>query len=254
MDKAENERGTMKVSSAGRGGCLSRLLGMVIVVAVIVAVASYFAVRTAGFRDVVKGRLEHYLGQEVQVGETGMGWPFDLVVKDVATSGFGEPGVPGVRVAELRIGLGLCTRWRVALHRPDLTLTTTAQGEWRPSPFRRLGDLPTRTVVDVSRLAEGFRERIRLRITDGSVRWVDAEGTETASASGVDVRIERVRIPDETAFYYRLSAGSGVISGRAPVSEVRRVWLSVGDYEYIEISRAGGAEAAGGGDFWEPGA
>jgi len=77
---------------------LGRLLAMVILLAVIVLVTVFFAVRTRGGHEFIVERLNRYVGIDLSVEKMRIGWPYALVLEQVrsaATVGVGSgPSTP----------------------------------------------------------------------------------------------------------------------------------------------------------------
>ena len=120
----------MKITpQGGGGGFLTRLIVTVVIVAAIVLVTCFFAVRTEGMRALIEEHLEKLTGVEVNVGRSTIGVPYVLVLENVVSKGFLQDE-GGIKVREVRIGLGIRTRWHVQLHRPELNLRQTENGIW----------------------------------------------------------------------------------------------------------------------------
>ena len=219
----------MKVSSVeeGRQGCLGRLLGTLVVLALILLVTVYFAARTEGGRAFVEDRLERRLGVALTVGGTAIGWPYALVIRDVASDGFGQEGRAGFHADEVRISrLHPRLRRCVTVHRPVLHLALDDDGAWRPAAFARLGELWRMELGEVSRATTGWREQTTLHVHEASLRWYDQEGQERASAGGVSFQVVPVRIPGRDMFYCRLSAYNVSGPDGERLHDVETEWLT----------------------------
>jgi len=243
----------MKISTpdGGRGGPLIRLLVTAAVLAVVLLVAVFFAARTEGARTFVADRLTKNLGTDVTVAKMRIGWPYVLVLHDVRSTAASDRS-PGFSAREVRVGLGLRTRWKVAVHRPVVNLLLVSEGGWQPSAFVGLGELPKGRISQVSDLTRNIRSRMRLSVTDGTVRWLKDVGKGVdAMVAGVSLRIAPVKLPGHKAHYYSLNAYS-VLPGEdvAHMYDLRREWLVTDAEPYIAI--CGSGEIADGvhGDFW----
>lgn len=253
MAKTEDAHSKMKITSAGGGGgCLGRTAMTLLLVVVIIGGAAFFAVRLAGAREMIRGRLERALGFPLTIGETRIGWPYDLVVRGIESKGFGQAATAGIRADELRIGASFDAGLRLRVYRPELIMVQDSKGDWAPSAFRPLGDLPAQTVASVSALTALFRKRWSVAITDGRVQWLRADGEEWASSSGIDFVVQPVVLPGESAWYHRLSAYTFVQAGTERVQDVSRTWLTSDERPYVELARRGGGDTVFGGGFWEP--
>jgi hypothetical protein len=245
MGAGSDGAGKMTVSSSGGGsGCLLRLLGAAAVVLIMLVATSFFAVKTEGARDFIEGRIEHFLGTDAQIGRTRIGlFPYELVVEDVITRGGEGDVAPLVTIQELRVGPALKSRWRLALHRINVRLVRGSDEAWRPGALRRLGDLPGRSVEEISRLTFGFRSKTSLQVSDGTVEWVAADGTRSAAARGVSLLVAPVSLPGGAKTYYHELAVYETLDGDGNrVTDIQRAWLSGDEDQYVELSRAGGGE------------
>jgi len=224
----------------------------IVVLAVIFLTTLFFAVRTEGGRSFIEDRVERYLGRKMSIERTRIGFPCVLVMEGMRSKDVDSGDGSGLKVQELRIGLGMRTRWVVSAHRCELNLLRRRDGSWTPEVFGRLGDLPLRNVTEISRVTSRLRKNMRLRVSESSLRWLDGSGSEMASARGISLRISPVRVPDRKMYYYHLSAYNVVGADGTRISDVDREWLAGDTKDYIEIHRSQRGIPASGQEFWEP--
>jgi hypothetical protein len=216
-------------------GPVSRFLATLLVVLAILLTTLYFAARTEGGRSFLQEALEKRLGEGVALANARIGLPYDLVLGGIASQDY-DGGGSGFRCEEARIGLGF-GRMRMTLVRPELNLRRTSDGAWGPDPFGGVGDLPWKTVGEVSELSGDLRKHTVLRIRGGSISWLDERGIALASVGGVSLDVVPVRFPGRRMYHYRLSADSVLGVDGVRINGLEREWLSSDDKAYLELSR-----------------
>jgi len=211
------------------------LLGFVVL---IVLVSGWFVARTQGMRKLLAEQLSDRLGVAVTIGESRIGWPYELVLRDVATADFAAAGTPGVAVGEVRIARRLFS-WQLTLRHATLRVKQDEAGVWMPLVAARIADLRQASATDIVRLTESVRQCLRLRVSDGSLDWLDAEGRTEASLRGVRFRMEPVQLPEQHDMtYYSLGiyAAAGGAFGNA--RDLSWAWLTSDDLAYVELVRS----------------
>ena len=241
----------MRISPAGDGmGRFARFVVTVLVLAAILLVTGFFAVRTDGGRSLVADRLGKLLGTAVTVEKTSIGWPYDLVLDKVVSVDYSSDG-PGLRAETVRIGCGRGWGLRVSAVRPELNLVHGSDGSWQPALFGRLGDLPVGDIAEISRITAGFRRRVTLYVRDGTIIWRDKDQKVLASAGGVSLGIAHVTLPGRRMHHYSLSVYNVLGAGGARIHDIERKWLADDATDYIELFRSGQKTSSVEGDFWE---
>ncbi len=227
----------MRVISNRRGARLSGLLVLLLFLGAVLLATGWFVARTEGARGMMETRLSDRLGMPVTVGSSRIGWPYALVLRDVATAGGGEAGTPGIMVWEMRIGRRL-RFWDVELRHVAVRVRDDGAGAWTPMVAARLADLRQASAVDINRLTASWRRCVRLRVSDGMLAWLDAEGREDAALHDIHFRMEPVRLPEGRRMTYyslRIYAASGGAMGN--VRDLDWAWLVSADQGYVELVR-----------------
>ncbi len=228
----------MRVIANRRGARLSGFLLLLGFVAVVVLVTGWFLARTQGARKLLAEQLSDRMGMPVTIGKSRIGWPYELVLRDVATADFAAAGTPGFAVGEVRIARRLFS-WQLTLRHATLRVKQDEAGVWTPLVAARIADLRQASAMDVVRLTGPVRLRLRLRVSDGSLDWLDADGRVEASLRGVRFRMEPVKLPEQRDMtYYSLGfyAASGGAFGNA--RDLAWAWLTSDDLAYVELARA----------------
>ncbi len=228
----------MRVIANRRGARLSAVLLLMVFVVVVVLVTCWFLARTDGGRKLLAEQLSDRMGVPVMIGESRIGWPYELVLRDVATAEFAVAGTPGFSVGEVRVARRLFT-WQVTLRHVTLRVQQDAAGVWTPLVAARIADLRQAAALDLVRLTEPLRLWLRLDVSDGSLDWLDAEGRVEASLRDVRFRMEPVEMPEQrTMTYYglRVYAASGGALGNA--RDLDWAWLTSDDQAYVELARS----------------
>ena len=227
----------MKVIANRRGARFSGGLLLLAFVLLVALVTGWFLARTEGVRKLLAERLSDRMGVTVTIGKSRIGWPYELVLRDVATAAIAAAGTPGFAVGEVRIARRLFT-WQVTLRHVTLRVQQDEAGVWMPLVAARIADLRQASALDLVRLTNPVRQRLRLRISDGSLDWLDADGRTEASLRGVGFRMEPVDLPDAREMtYYRLNvyAASGGALGDA--RDLAWAWLTSDEQAYVELER-----------------
>jgi hypothetical protein len=209
------------------------------------------AVRTEGGRSFVEERLEKWLGLELTIQGASLGLPCDLVVEHLESRDFGFPGGPGFRAEELRLGLRPSSRLRVSAYRCALNLARRPDGSWAPGCFSKLGDLPGRTVAELSRLTAGFRDGVALDVSEGAVTWFDADGVQGVEARGIVFRLAPAAVPGRRMHHYYLAVRNVVGAEAVQGHDVEREWLASDMHEYLELYGESRGLPPSGAAFWE---
>lgn len=229
----------MRVIANRRGSRFSGGLLLLVFVVIVVLVTGWFLARTEGVRKLLAERLTDRLGVAVTIGESRIGWPYALVLRDVSTADFAAAGTPGVAVGEVRIARRLFT-WQVTLRHIALRVQQDEAGVWTPLVAARIADLRQASAMDLVRLTAPLRQRVRLRVYAGSLDWLDADGRTEASLRDVNFRMEPVTLPEQRDMtYYSLAiyAASGGALGNA--RDLAWAWLTSDDLAYVELERSG---------------
>ena len=253
MGRLDDSQGGMRVVT--EGGTLGRSLRnfflTLLVVVVLVTVAVCLGVRTEGGRQFITDGLSSRLGTDVRVAETRIGWPCALVMEGVVSVAEIGEGEPLFQAGEIRVAPGLRTLWRVAVRRCVLNLVLSDEGTWAPPAFARLGDLPLASIAELSRVTAAVRRRVRLDVSESSIRWLNSRHVPMATAGGISFRMAPLRLPERQMFHYRLAVYHVMGPNGARVHDVEREWLASEGRDYVEIGRAGRETPALGRGFWE---
>jgi len=229
------------IGGGGHRGAISRFVVVVLILAVIVLVAGWFAVRSEGARGLIEEQVAKRLGTPVEIEKTRIGWPYVLVLENLRTPGFEAAGTPGFSAVEVRVGRGF-RRWDLRLRQVILRVMDEGGGRWAPEYLARLGDLREVRAPDVVRATDGIRDKVEIRLTDSTLGWLDAEGAEVASVRDVNFSMLPVRIENRRLHYFSLDVyrATGVALGEG--RDMHWEWLTTQELEYIELSS--GSQAA----------
>ena len=222
-----------------RMGCLGWFFLVLSLLVVIPVVTAAVVARTQRGRLFIEDRMEKWLGMDLKVGETSLGLPCTLLVRKIESDDVAPSGQPMFQVRELQLSRNLLARrWDVKVYRPALNLTKKADGSWVPGFFSRLGELPLLETADLGRLTRGLRERVALRVEDGSVRWMEDGGRETASAEGITFGLTPVHVPGRQMYHYAVSIQSVLGKDGTRAYDVEREWLCSDTIECLELQRS----------------
>jgi len=217
--------GRMEILTPGerRLGFIGSFLVTLLIVVAVVMATLFFAVRTAGGAAFISDRLSRCVGTGMTIERARIGWPYALVIDGLSTKEYGEL-TPGFKAQSLRIsfhpGGWLC----LDVHRGELHLVQDKRGEWMPTYFARLGDLPAKNIRHIARLTSPFRDRVKLKVADSIIRWTDHQGKETASVAGLYFVVLPVSVPDRRMSYCRMSVYSMAV-GAVKTTDIEREWL-----------------------------
>jgi hypothetical protein len=225
------------VSNGRRRGAISRIMTVILILVIIVLTAIWFGVRSEGGRELIESRLSTQLGIPVSIEKTRIGLPYVLVLENVRTAEFEAAGTAGFSVAEVRLGRRLLS-WDLRLRQLMVRLQEDGTGGWLPASLMRLGDLKQAGTRDVVRMSDGIRDKVRLRLLDSSIAWLDVDGREVASVRGVEFRMLPVRIEERRLHYFSLDIYQAVGIALAGGRDMRWEWLTTQELEYIELSSA----------------
>lgn len=243
----------MRISGGG-GGCLTRFVVTALIVVIVLLVTGVFLVRTEGGRSLIEEHISKRMGTDVKVAQARIGWPYELVLKNVTSAPVAGHEKAGFAAREVRIGLGLATRWRIDASRFEVDLVKGEDSTWRPICMARLGVLPWEGAEEISRLTEDARDRVRLRLDDGVIRWhAETEGV-IAAAERVRFEMTPVRVRRRRLYYYYLDIYSWMAPNGARVHDTEREWLATDTSDYVELystQSAGGSAAEAGEEEWD---
>lgn len=228
----------MRVIANRRGARFSGLLLLLLFLAVVLLTAGWFLARTDGARSILADRLSDRLGMKMTIGESRIGWPYALVLRNVETDGFSAAGVPGVSAGEIRLGRGW-RYWDLEVRHVTVRVQQDGAGMWKPTVVARLADLRQASAREVIRLTTPVQQRWRLRVVDGTLSWLNTEGLEEASLRDVRFQMEPMQLPGGRQMtYYRLRiyAAAGGALGNA--RDLDWEWLTSAELDYIELARS----------------
>lgn len=239
MSSANRSKGAemkMAVSDDGVFGRLRRFFAALGAVLILAMITVFFVARTEWARSVAQDRLSDLLGVTVTVGRTAIGWPYELVLSDVASQDASEAATPWLAAEEIRVALGLDPLWRLTINRPTVRVDRGADGRDRPEAVRRLDALQDLSdVAAISRAALPLRNRMALRIEGGRIDWLGAGGESASWARGVTFRMQPLLLPSRKMQYHFLCVYD-YQPGRGPLQrDFSREWLADQHREAIDI-------------------
>lgn len=239
MSKDKKDKQQIWFSSSGgeRMGCITRFLMTAVIMLAILLVTVFFVVGTEGGRSFVQDWIGKYLGVQVEIANTGIGWPYVLVIDTIATKDFGA-GLPGFHAREVRVGMGIKPLWRVSIKKGELRLVKDKDNNWQPAIFGRLGDLPARNITELSRMMKEMQARMALKIRDSSIEWCDDRGATVSLARGISFDMIPVKLADEKMCQFDLSIYNVINPDGVNISDIERNWLASSMDDYIEIRRS----------------
>lgn len=227
----------MRVIANRPGARVSGIFLLLFFFLTVLMAVGWFVVRTDRCRHLLSDRLSDRLGAEVTIGESRVGWPYQLVLRDVVSSGFAAAGTPGFSIGELKLGWWMT--WRLELRHVTVRVQQDASGIWTPIVAARLADLRQASAVDIVRLTAPLRRKICLKIADGTMIWLDKEGAEEASLRDVRFRMEPVKLPEQRRMtYYGLKIYAAAGGALGNVRDLQWGWLTSAEQEYIELVRS----------------
>lgn len=225
----------MKVLSGDRKrGAVSRFFAVTLLLLFILMVAIWFGARTDGGRDIAESKLTGYFGVDVSIESMKIGFPYVLVMENVRTAEFEGAGTPGFSVAEVKLWRGL-KYWSLHLKQLIVRVKDDGAGNWKPDSLARLGDLKGAGIVDVVKATDSIRNKVRLRVENSDVGWLNEKGVELAVARDVDFRMLPVQIDDRKMHYYYLdiykAEGLALVAG----GNTHWEWLTTPKTDFIEL-------------------
>lgn len=248
---SDSDKGNVRVTAPRRMGRLTKILIVLVVLALILLVTGLFVARSGGVRETVEEWIEKRLGTDVEVGSTRIGFPYDLVVENVVSADHASSGEPLLTIKQIRVGLGKRSRWHVGLEGVTLNLSLGRDGAWVPVGFASLGELPRQDARMISQLTRGFRKRVSLALDDSRIRWLDADGVLRAVARGLSFRMVPVQMPKREMYFYRVRIFSATYANQQVEQDIEREWLASDNRDFVEIvdssQKTGGSPQL----FWE---
>lgn len=220
VKRANEEKPRVRWFSSESGIHWQSVLGTLAGLLLIVGVTAFFVVRTPFFKKVAAEQIGKHIGLKVDIGEIRMGWPCDVVFKEVKTKDDRQAG--GALVCgEARVGLiplGVFSRERglmkrVSLYRLQVTLVRTKGERWEPQALADLGRV--RAPEDLLLLSDRLRKDFRLKLRHGSIVWRDSNHAELGYAREVDCTTTPVKIPGRSALHCVLDAYRASFMGSA---------------------------------------
>lgn len=231
----------MKIRAVGeeRKGYLPRVLVTLVILAIVVLVTVFFAVRTDGGKVVIQGWLEKKLGMELMVSKTRIGLPYVLVIEDVKSVGFKMDKTAGFHAQEVRVAPGWRPMWSVTVVRGTFCLVRADDGQWEPQSLSFAGGLDLEKPETVVTATRDLRSELRLRLEDGAFKWLQPGGAGVERlATGVFFAVTPLRAPGRRLYHYRLAVSSLRTPGFEAVRDLQREWVSTDEQDYVELSRS----------------
>ncbi|MFU8779943.1 MAG: hypothetical protein ACNA71_02835 [Kiritimatiellia bacterium] len=232
----------MKMIASRRGGILQSGMLTLLVLGLILAVTGWFAARTQGFRELVAGRLSEQLGIAVVVGESYVGWPYVLVLRNVES---GAHDAVSFQIRAMRLGRGL-RQWTLDVRGARITfapeiatdVTRAISGE-----LVRLAGLRDAEPLDIMRATSHLQSRWRVQLDDFDIYWLDADGEVDGYVRQLHFQLVPVRLPSGKMHYYRLSYPGAARQALGSIRDLDWEWLTRGGDHYVELMRNGMAAA-----------
>ena len=241
--KKLNAQGPEEGGKGGGGGAKPgswrRFLVTLLVIAVLALAGGVLAVRTESGKNYVRKRMQERVGLDLTLGEARIGWPYALVLEDVASVGFDRGPGPGFRAQEIRIAPGVRTRWKVAVRGLTLRLVRGKGNAWYPEYFRGIADLASADLAKLSKATAAFRERVGLEIGDSLIEWLDEKGKVIAGGHGIRFEVRPVAIPHQEMYYHLLHVYSFEKPDGTHLYDMQREWLASHKQDYLELLSAG---------------
>lgn len=235
---AENDK-EKTPKATGKSHFLSRFMITVAVLIVILGVTLFLAVRTDGGRTMIQDWLGKKLGMTLTIRDTTMELPFVLVMEGISSKENDPLGKPLLKVQEVAVRPRWGGRLEITVERATLSIVKTGETSWNPAFFSRLGDVPFRTIGEITRVVRKLGRDVTLHIDDSGVNWMDDAGAITAVVSGVSFDATPVDVPGRRMSHFKLSIYSSMLPGGVEAGDVDREWMSSESRDYIEIHRGG---------------
>jgi hypothetical protein len=229
----------------GFGGLIKVLLLIVL----ILLIFGLLAARTEGFRNYMEGELNDRTGEKLTLGKTHIGWPYDLVLNDIRSSGSNTSSHGLLSIKEARLGFGWDLSWRIEVSGCRVSLWQGSDGGWEPRVIAALG--PLNSVEGVSELSADFTRRIYLRVHDSTVEWIEKDGRKVAYADGIDMLVTPIVVPNRKLCHYQLSVRDVLRRNGGRLRDVEREWIATETRPYVEIQyRADWGKSPDTNDLW----
>jgi len=228
----------MKVLSGDKkSGAFSRFFVIIFLLVFILLVTLWFGARTDSGRDLVESKLSDHFGVEVSIESMRIGWPYVLVLDNLRTFGLEAAGTAGFSVYEVK--LGWWGRWNLCLKQLIVRVQDDGDGNWKPDSIARIGDVRDAKIIDIVHLTKNLRKKMRLRVVDSNIGWLDVDGVEIASARKVGFRMLPVHIDDRKMHYYVLDIHNAIGLALDGGRDMRWEWLTTPKTDYIELPGSG---------------
>lgn len=232
---------TQHMTWTERIGGIKRFVVTLLVLAAILYVASFFIVRTDGFRYMVEERLRDTWEWPVRVERVWLNPDWSLVVAGIESEGFETREGPGIVLDEIQLDwsmLRLLHPRRSALRRMHVygglfSFRSAADDVWQPVYFHAdalilaewFGIRVSDPVNETVRFVEGA---VDLRITGGDVYWWNEDDECIAALRGLSFESDRTELLNDPFRYIRMSADE-VFTLEEVRRQVTRKWLWVND-------------------------
>lgn len=231
----------MKMVASRQGSRLRVWFYLLVFIVLLMGVTGWFVARTDGFRQLAAERLTLWAGTPIEVEESLIGWPYELVLRGVGTPAGTTNGTVRGWVREVRIGRSLRC-WRVAvlgamLQMPsDVAARTVTEV---PPLALRVARLRHAGARDIMQATAEIRRSIALDLRDVDLLWVDSDGSITGRIPQLQFQMEPVRLPSGPMVYYQLVVPGHAQGALGDVQDLRWEWLSRREDHYVEITRRG---------------
>lgn len=248
----DNSKGDSRGGKGPGGlGCLKSLLSMLLIGFVLGFLFVFFGLGTEKGKHIVQDWLEKQFSMELTIESARIGGAAEIVVENISSLDTNGSGVPDFKVKELRIGLQRDGTLRIAAHKAMLHLMEGKDGGWTPSVFGHLGTLPAKHMGDLSKLTEGFRRRVSIRVTDSSISWIKENGAISTSVSGLFFDMKPLSLPDKDIYFYRLNAYNVLGSDNINIHNIEREWLASDAVDYVAVDKLKRQSIVAASGFWE---
>ncbi|MBM4147661.1 MAG: hypothetical protein FJ224_01250 [Lentisphaerae bacterium] len=236
---------------SGARGCLLMLVLMLL----LAAAGAFYVARTGWAKGWAARRISAIAGIELEIGAMSLAWPCDVVLSDVRSKAKLPGGEPELSAGELACGPVWMAQWppvwSVSTGRVKLNLVRSETGQWSGGGLAVLGDMPLRSVVQLSMATRDFRGELVVHVEDMTIRWLDSRHFPLAFAEGVRFHMAPVQLTDEPGTLYKLGARRTIAPGGLETGRIEREWIATGGRDYVEVSRSGRHEPPQVYGFWE---
>ena len=239
----------MAAPEGSKSNPLKAVIGTLLIIAAILLVFGFFAARTEGFKNYLQDQIQKRTGQRFDIGDTRIGWPYDLVLQDVKYRDPHADAKGTLTMKEVRVGISLDLTWRIGVTGADLTLVESTEGQWTPALLAALG--PIKRMGEVSEITSDLQTQVLLDVEDSTIQWINRKGERTGTAKGLGFVMTLLHPPNRTLCYFRLTAREVVRANDGRIHDVDREWVCTVSKPYIEIeSRADWGRDPDAGDLW----